>query len=80
MVSHPTALTCKEVVELVTELLDDAMPAEDRARLEQHLLVCPPCTLHIRQVKSTIDLAAALHAAAVPSPSVVELFRAWKRK
>ena len=80
MVHHPTALTCKEVVELVTELLDDAMSPDDRARLEQHLLVCPPCTLHIRQVRSTIDIAGGLRAPAVPAASIVELFRAWKPK
>ena len=81
MVSDPASLACREVVELLTDLLSDAMPPEDRARLEQHLLVCPPCTLHVRQVRSTIELAAELRAPAVPAaPAVLALFRQWKAK
>jgi anti-sigma factor RsiW len=78
-VRHPTTLTCKEVVELVTELLDDAMPPMDRARIEQHLLVCPPCTLHVRQVEDTRALARELPAAP-PSPQILDVFRRWKTK
>ena len=79
MVRHPTVLTCKEVVELVTELLAGALPAEDRVRLEQHLLVCPPCTAHVGQVRATIELTASLHAPAPPTPpAVLALFRTWK--
>jgi len=77
MVRHPTTLTCQEVVELVTELFDDAMPPEDRVRIEQHLLVCPPCTLHVRQVEDTVRLARELPAA-VASPQMLDVFRRWK--
>lgn len=80
MVSDLAQLTCKEVVELVTELLGDALRPEDRARLEQHLLVCPPCTLHVRQVGATIALTGALREPAVPPASVIELFRSRKAK
>lgn len=81
MVSHPTELTCNEVVELVTEFLDGALPAEDRARLEQHLLVCPPCTLHLGQVRATIEHVGELREPASPvAPATLELFRAWKRR
>jgi hypothetical protein len=79
MTLHPITLTCKDVVELVTELFDDGMPPEDRVRLEQHLLVCPPCTLHIRQVEDTLRLARELPAASL-SPDTLDLFRRWKRK
>lgn len=78
-VRHPTMLTCQEVVELVTELLDDAMPPQDRARIEQHLLVCPPCTAHVHQVEDTRALARELPAAAVP-PQILDAFRRWKPK
>ena len=74
-------LTCKEVVELVTELLDDTLEPEDRVRLEQHLLVCPPCAAHIGQVRSTIALTAGLRSDAIPveaGPVLVDLFRQWK--
>jgi anti-sigma factor RsiW len=57
-------LMCQEVVELVTEYLSHAMTAEDRARLEQHLLTCPPCTAHLAQVRTTLELARELRDAA----------------
>ena len=59
-VRDPTSLVCKDVVELVTEYLSEALSPEDRARLEQHLLVCPPCTAYLGQVKTTIGLTAEL--------------------
>jgi anti-sigma factor RsiW len=79
-VRDPTSLVCKEVVELVTEFLSDALSPEERARLEQHLLVCPPCTAHVGQVKSTIELAARLRdePTAGVEPALTELFRRWK--
>jgi anti-sigma factor RsiW len=78
-VRDPATLTCRELVELLTDLLSDALPAEDRARLEQHLLVCPPCTLHLSQLKTSIALTAELRQSAEPAP-VVELFRRWKAR
>jgi hypothetical protein len=82
-VRDPTVLACKEVVELVTELLGSTLTPVDRARLEQHLLVCPPCTLHVAQVKATIGHVAKLRsgdAAADVSPALVDLFRRWNKK
>jgi anti-sigma factor RsiW len=78
-VRHPILLTCQEVVELVTELFEDALPAEDRARIEQHLLVCPPCTTHVHQVTETRDLARDLPSSPAPA-NVLEMFRARRPK
>jgi len=36
-------LTCRALVELVTDYLEDALPAEDRRRVEEHLATCPRC-------------------------------------
>ena len=35
--SGSTEFTCRELVEALTDYLEDAMPADDRARLEAHL-------------------------------------------
>jgi len=83
MVHDSTGLTCKEVVELVTEFLGNTLDPRERVRLEQHLLVCPPCTLHLAQVKTTIDLTAMLRTEAAPGDANQELidrFRSWSRK
>ena len=76
-------LTCQEFVELVTDLLSGDMPPEDRALLEQHLLVCPPCTLHLSQMKTTIDVTSRLHRpldAREPPGEILEVFRRWQAK
>jgi anti-sigma factor RsiW len=83
IVRDPARLECKEVVELVTEFLGDALTPEERARLEQHLLVCPPCTLHVAQVRSTIGYLAELRTDGAPiqvGPALVDLFRQWKKR
>jgi anti-sigma factor RsiW len=78
-----TNLTCQEVVELVTEFLGDTLDPKERVRLEQHLLVCPPCTLHVAQMKATIDFTALLRTEPPPgdvNQELLERFRAWSRK
>jgi putative zinc finger protein len=77
-------LLCVEVVELVTEYLSQAMVPEERARLEQHLLVCPPCTAYLAQVKTTLKLARGIGHDAPESAdvdaSLLDLYRSWNRK
>jgi anti-sigma factor RsiW len=65
-VSHPIRLQCREVVARVTDLLDGELAPADLVRLEQHLLVCPPCTLHVAQMRETVAALAA--------------FRRWKAR
>jgi anti-sigma factor RsiW len=77
-VRHPTSLVCKDVVELVTELLDDALDPVSRARIEQHLLVCPPCTIHVGQVRRTIELTGDLRQP-TPTPMPASLLDAFRK-
>jgi len=82
-VRDPARLECREVVELVTDFLGDAMAPDDRARLEQHLLVCPGCTLHVGQVRSTIEYVAELREDGAPTEvgaTLVDLFQQWTQK
>jgi anti-sigma factor RsiW len=41
----PGGISCREVVEIVTDYLDGALPPEDRDRMDAHLEACPPCVL-----------------------------------
>jgi hypothetical protein len=83
MAHDATNLTCKEVVELVTEFLGNTLDPSERVSLEQHLLVCPPCTLHVAQVKATIDFSAMLRKEDAPrevNPQLLEWFRKRNEK
>ncbi len=76
-------LLCIEVVDLITEYLSRAMGPEDRARLEQHFLVCAPCAVHLAQVKTTLKLARGLgHApdGGEVDNGLLALYRSWNRK
>jgi hypothetical protein len=44
-------LDCKEVSRLISEGLDQAMPAPERARLRYHFVICRTCRTVDEQMK-----------------------------
>jgi len=74
-------LTCRELVELVTEYLEGAMPPAERARFEAHLAGCDGCETYVRQVRETVVLLGTLPADPL-SPATEEhlraAFREWR--
>jgi anti-sigma factor RsiW len=75
-------LSCQELVELVTDYLEGALPAAERARFDAHLADCPWCAAHLEQVRTTLTLArAAGDAAPLPDVSpILDAFRAWHHR
>ena len=74
-------LTCRELVELVTDYLDDAMPPWERRRFEQHLGECRVCPSYVEQLRATLRVLGRLTEHDVPEPARTALiwaFRAWK--
>jgi len=49
-------IVCRQAVELVTDYLEGALNARDRARLEAHLAACPHCHEYFAQMRVTIRL------------------------
>lgn len=45
------ALDCKEVSRLISEGLDQTMPAPERARLRYHFVICQTCRTVDEQLK-----------------------------
>jgi anti-sigma factor RsiW len=45
-------LACIDEVELVTDYLEGALPADDARRLERHLETCPGCTEYLEQMRT----------------------------
>ncbi len=74
-------LTCKELVELVTDYLDEALPPPERARFETHLKGCANCTAYFAQMRQTIRMTGKLTEEAL-SPmakdELLQIFRDWK--
>lgn len=75
------ALACREVVELITNYIEGALPAEDRHRFERHLAGCPNCTAYMAQMRATIRAAGAVRVeqlAPARREELVALFRGWR--
>ncbi|MFR9801335.1 anti-sigma factor family protein [Pseudonocardia sp. RS010] len=47
-------LACAELVELLTDYLEGALPAHDAAVIEAHLALCPGCAAYLAQMRATI--------------------------
>jgi anti-sigma factor RsiW len=74
-------LTCKEVVQIVTDYLEGALSPEDRARFEEHLAICDGCTQYVEQMRETIRLSGMLTDEPIPVAQRERLrhaFRDWK--
>ena len=53
-------LSCQELVELVTDYLEDALPPVERARFEAHIEPCDGCRTYLEQIRTTIGLTGRL--------------------
>ena len=73
-------MNCSELVELVTEYLEGALPEDRRARFEEHLRGCDGCTAYMEQFRTTIRLTGMLTEEQVPAEArdaLLGAFRAW---
>lgn len=76
-------LTCKELVELVTDYFEEKLSVSDRHRFEAHLSTCRGCQNYLKQMHQTIDFLGKLDEETVPPEAQQELlhvFRNWKAK
>ena len=79
----PGGISCREVVEIVTAYLDDALDADSRARFEAHLELCGPCAEYVEQIRATSRLAAVAVAELEVRPdreALLKAFRAFQRE
>ena len=75
------ALSCKELVELVTDYLEGALPAAERARFEAHIAGCDACTMYLEQMRATITALGHLPPESLSPEAEAELlaaFRDWR--
>ena len=73
-------LSCQELVELVTDYFEGALPADEHARFEAHAKRCQGCGVYLEQMRVTIDLLGQLPTAALPDGAeqeLLEAFRGW---
>jgi hypothetical protein len=73
-------LSCRELVELVTDYLENALAADERVRFDDHISRCDGCTEYLRQMRRTIELTGTLSPESL-SPdaerALLHAFRGW---
>lgn len=77
------SITCRELVELVSDYIDGALSPYDQERFEAHLQLCEPCVTYIEQMRRTIEATGHVTQESLPPPAreaMLETFRTWKRE
>ena len=75
-------IVCRQAVALMTDYLEGAMTARDRARFEAHLAACPHCTEYLAQMRATIDAVGHIEPDDLDPTMLDELvavYREWVR-
>ena len=74
-------MPCRELVEVITDYLEDALAERDRVRFEAHLEECDACRAYVEQFRQTIALSGRVEPEQLPPDLQDELlsaFRAWR--
>ena len=74
-------MTCKELVDVITEYFEGTLPAEDRARFERHLAGCDGCQAYLDQMRQTIGALGRLPPESLSHEAetkLLEAFRGWR--
>jgi len=77
----PYEMPCKELVEVITDYLEDRLPPFDQERFEKHLAICEACVLYLNQIRQTIRALGKLTEENFPPEAkekLLEAFRGWK--
>jgi anti-sigma factor RsiW len=75
-------ISCQEVVELVTDYLDQTLAPEDASLFEQHINFCDGCEWYLDQMRTTVSTVGRITEEEVPAETREKLltaFREWKR-
>ena len=75
-------ISCQEVVELVTDYLDQTLPTDETSLFEQHVNFCDGCDWYLDQMRTTIRTVGRIRQEDVPPDtreSLLAAFREWKR-
>lgn len=74
-------LTCKELVEVVTDYLEDRLPPAERVRFEEHVAFCSWCRTYLDQMRETVRLTGTLredNLSPEARDGLLRAFRDWK--
>jgi anti-sigma factor RsiW len=76
------ALSCQELVELVTDYLEDALDVATRAAFDRHIAGCPDCTRYLRQLELVVRATGRLTPSDLTpeaEDALLQAFHGWTR-
>jgi hypothetical protein len=82
MAEHGDHITCRDVVALVTDYFERALPADQVSLFEQHLIFCDGCVSYVEQMRLTAQTVGRLEEEHVPAEArdrLLQAFRDWGR-
>ena len=82
MMTDVDEMSCKELVEVITDYLEGGLSPADRQRFEQHLAACPHCVNYLEQMKISVRALGRLTEDSIPPESrddLLRVFRGWKQ-
>jgi len=71
-------VTCQEVVELVSDYLDQALPPEEASLFEQHVNFCDGCDRYLDPLRSTVATVGRVTEQEVPEETRGKLLAAFR--
>jgi anti-sigma factor RsiW len=75
------ALSCRELVELVTDYIEGVLDQPTRSRFEEHIATCDGCTEYVEQMRETIRLVGHVDETQLSTEARTKLmaaFEDWK--
>lgn len=81
MSSTPEEMSCRELVDVITDYLEGNMAPQDRLRFDAHLAECPYCVNYLDQMRTTIAALGGLTEESISSDArgeLLEAFRGWR--
>jgi anti-sigma factor RsiW len=74
-------ITCQELVELVTDYLDGALPPDVSTSFEQHMNFCDGCVTYVDQIRVSVATAGRVVEDDVSPEArdrLMSAFRDWR--
>jgi anti-sigma factor RsiW len=77
-------MSCRELLEVLLDLVSGELSQDQIQRCEQHLSKCPPCVVFLHTYRLTVQLARQLPTSPLPPPCENRLRTAvseqWKQQ
>jgi len=80
MPEHANTITCRQLVELASDYLEQALTNEDAELFEQHLAYCEGCGHYVDEVRRTIEIGGRLREDEVPAETMERLLTAFREE